>query len=108
MLVGADTLVTTIDASDNQNGVVSLYGMSPYDDGTITLTVSAGPNNNNPYRFYQLNALRISAYDPNDPNSLTPVYDIDNSNRYAKFIRNGHLYIIKDGRTYSPDGKRIE
>ena len=108
MLAGADTLVTTIDASDNQNGVVSLYGMRTDDDGAITLTVSAGPNNNNPYRFYQLNALRISAYDPNDPNSLTPVYNIDNSNKYAKFIRNGHLYIIKDGRTYSPDGKRIE
>ena len=25
-----------------------------------------------------------------------------------KIIRDGHLYIIKDGKTYNPDGKRVK
>ena len=105
-LAGADTFVATIDTSDKRNNIANIFDVYPDDDGTITLTVSAGSNNNSPYKLYQLNALRISAYDPNDPNSLTSV--CDDSNRNTKFIKDGHLYIIKDGRIYTPDGKRIK
>lgn len=63
-LTGTDTKTAVLDASDNRTNTVTISGMSPNDEGTITLTVQAGPNNNNPNKFYYLNALRISAHNP--------------------------------------------
>ena len=62
-LAGADTLTTLTNAADNPASIVTIPGMCPNEDGTITLTVTAGLDNDNPYRFYYLNALRISVHD---------------------------------------------
>jgi hypothetical protein len=66
ILAGKDTLSVTIDASGNKAGTVTIYDMSPDKDGCITLTVQAGPNNDNPNKFYYLNALRISPHSTKD------------------------------------------
>ena len=75
-------------------------------DGIITLKVSAGPGNSNPYKLYYINALRISAYIPD----YTNIGESSSEHQYStrKFIRDKHLYIVKDNRIYSPDGKRIK
>lgn len=54
-----------LDASNNTSNVVTSAGIIPTAGGTITLTVDAGPNNNNgtgtdPTRFYYLGALRVT------------------------------------------------
>ena len=71
-LVGTDSLTAVLDASGNANNTVTIDNIRPDKDGIITLTVSAGPNNNNPYRFYYINALRISAHKPTIPSETAP------------------------------------
>ena len=63
-LAGMEIQTATLDASSNKSNTVTISGIRPDEDGIITLTVSAGPNNNNPNKFYYLNALRISAHNP--------------------------------------------
>lgn len=110
-LAGADTFFVSLDVANNVSKTVTIPCMRPDEDGTITLTVSAGPNNNSPNRFYYLNALRISPSDPNDPNGIKDLESTKHSiiQPFArKVIRGKHLYIIKDNETYSVDGKRVE
>ena len=64
-LAGADTLSVSLNVANNTSSTVTIHDIRPDIDGTITLTVQAGPNNNNSYRFYYLNALRISAHELN-------------------------------------------
>ena len=63
ILAGKDTMSAVLDASDGRAETATISGMYPDKDGCVTLTIQAGPNNNNPYRFYYLNALRISVHD---------------------------------------------
>jgi len=100
-LAGANKLVATIDASDNRSDIASICDICPDDNGSVTLTVSAGPNNNNPNKLYLLNALCISAHTPDS------IKEVGYTKKARKVIRAGHLYIIKDDRIYTPDGKRI-
>ena len=62
-LVGQETKTATLDASNNKSKTVTVSDIQPDEEGTIALTVQAGPNNNNFYKFYYLNALRISAHE---------------------------------------------
>ena len=71
-LIGADTLTAVLNASGNANNTVTIDSIRPDKDGIITLTVSAGPNNNNPYKFYYINALRISARESNRESLTSP------------------------------------
>ena len=105
-LVGKDSLMVTLDASGNVDKTVTIPYMFADNDGIITLKVSAGPGNSNPYKLYYINALRISAYIPDSTN----IDESSSEHQYStrKFIRDKHLYIVKDNRIYSPDGKRIK
>jgi len=109
-LTGSETKTVALDASNNKKVTATISDMRPDSDGTITLTVSAGPNNNNPNRYYYFNALRIWPYDPNDADGIkAPAFDTPPTCRPSarKVIRDKHLYIIKDDKTYTPDGKRV-
>ena len=59
---GADTHSAVLDASNNTDKTAIVSNVLPDENGIIKMTVLAGPNNNNLYRFYYLNALRISAH----------------------------------------------
>ena len=63
-LTGKDTLSVTLDASSNKAETATIFDVCPDDDGCITLTIQAGPNNNDVNKFYYLNALRISPHSP--------------------------------------------
>ena len=106
-LNGSDSCSVILDASNNADKTVTICNVRPDNEGTITLTVQAGPNNNNFYKFYYLNALRIFAYDPRDPDNLQQITNRDNNYRARKYIKDKHLYIFKDNKTYSIEGKRI-
>jgi hypothetical protein len=60
-------------------------------------------------------AMNLECAYPCDPDELMTDIEIPASDASStghpsarKVIRNGHLYIIKDGNTYSPDGKKIK
>ena len=59
---GAETSSAIMDAASNTGNTVTLSDVKPDENGIITLTVQAGPGNNNQHKFYYLNALRISVH----------------------------------------------
>lgn len=71
-IIGADTLTAVLNASGNANNTVTIFDAHPDENGTVTLTVSAGPDNNNSYKFYYINALQISAHTPTWPSVTAP------------------------------------
>lgn len=58
-LVGSATDSVYLDAANNSTDVATLTAM-PTAEGTINVIVSAGENNSNSYKFYYLNALRVT------------------------------------------------
>lgn len=48
-----------LNASSNASQMVSVNGIKPNSDGTITITVKAGPNNNNGDKYYYINYMGI-------------------------------------------------
>ena len=44
---------------NNTSNIISVNGMTPAADGTITVTVGPGPNNTNASKFYFFGAVRI-------------------------------------------------
>lgn len=49
-----------LNASSNTATVVSAGSIEPLSNGTITINVTFGPNNNNQYKFYHINAMKMS------------------------------------------------
>ena len=95
-LAGKDTLSATLDASNNTDGIVTIFDMCPDDEGSITLTIQAGPNNNNANKFYYLNALRIS------PHSTYIIEDWDETD-YSDFEIT-HEFFTPNGIAKSSSG----
>ncbi|MCF0196850.1 MAG: DUF4886 domain-containing protein, partial [Bacteroidaceae bacterium] len=58
-LVGTDTVTVCLDAANNSTQTVRAARVRPTSDGKIHLTVSPGKDNDNTYKFYYINALRI-------------------------------------------------
>lgn len=48
-----------LNASSNTSQMVSVNGIKPKKDGTITITVKAGPNNNNNDKYFYINYMGI-------------------------------------------------
>lgn len=49
-----------VNTSSNSSNVAVVKNITPNEDGTIVITVSAGPNNNNGSKFYYLNTMLIT------------------------------------------------
>lgn len=49
-----------LNASKNTSSIACTENVEPTDDGEITVTITAGPNNNNSTGFYYIAAMRIS------------------------------------------------
>lgn len=56
---GSSDKILILNVSQNSNSIVSAK-LNPKADGTITITASPGPNNNNIYGFFYLGAMKIS------------------------------------------------
>lgn len=56
---GAGSETVFLNASNNVSQVAITGGLTPNLDGTMTISVGPGPNNNNGSRFYYLGAMRI-------------------------------------------------
>jgi hypothetical protein len=56
---GANSAFTDLEPGNNSTQVATVSGIRPKADGTIDLTVTAGPNNTSAEKFYHLNALMI-------------------------------------------------
>ncbi len=49
-----------VNTASNSANVAIVKNITPNDDGTIVITISAGPNNNNGSKFYYLNTMLIT------------------------------------------------
>ncbi len=58
---GATRQEGILDATDNVSKLCSFSGIRPAADGTIAVTLTAGPGNSNEYGLFYLSALRLSA-----------------------------------------------
>jgi len=67
---GANNASGLLNASNNDSEVLILAGLLADDSGTITLDVSAGPNNDNGNGFFYLGAIRIDTRPVPSPGSL--------------------------------------
>ncbi len=69
-LDGANSRTAYLNPSNNTSEMGTATGVVPDASGHITLTVSPGPNNNNPSGFYYLGALQIVSVVP-EPASIS-------------------------------------
>lgn len=60
---GSDVRLASLDAANNKDKVAVVKNVKPNANGQIQLTVSAGDNNTNAYKFYHINALQITAHE---------------------------------------------
>lgn len=66
---GANSGIAFLDASNNASSIVVVSGIQPTGAGTVSIAVSAGPNNNNGSKFYYLGAMMISSAAIPEPTS---------------------------------------
>ncbi|NGM63484.1 hypothetical protein G5B30_16365 [Sphingobacterium sp. SGG-5] len=59
---GANEVTALLDAANNTSNTACANAVQPNNEGEITITITAGPNNNNAYGFYYINALKISSH----------------------------------------------
>lgn len=58
---GANTVVVSLNTSNNTSNIACAEDVQPDTNGEITVTITAGPNNNNSSGFFYLNAMRITS-----------------------------------------------
>ena len=58
---GATRQEGVLDATDNVSELRNFSGIRPAADGTIVVTLTAGPGNNNEYGMFYLSAMRLNA-----------------------------------------------
>lgn len=105
-LIGTEKKTTTLNASNNTNETTTITNIVPDTNGCITLIVQAGPNNNNPYKFYYLNALKISSHKSNANKITSPISS--KHVRAQKVIKDGYIFIEINDKKIALDGKRIK
>jgi len=59
MVKGTNEVVALLDAANNISNIACAEQVSPNAAGEITITITAGSNNNNAYGFYYINALQL-------------------------------------------------
>ena len=57
---GSNEASALLDASNNTSKVAVVKSISPAADGTVDISLSAGPNNNSPEKYYFINTLIIT------------------------------------------------
>ncbi|WP_294081610.1 DUF4886 domain-containing protein [Proteiniphilum sp. UBA5384] len=57
---GTNEKIVYLDASSNIAKVVGTQGIQPRSNGTVSINVTYGPNNNNEYKFFYINAMKLS------------------------------------------------
>lgn len=60
LVKGSNEASALLDASNNTSKVAVVKSISPAADGTVDISLSAGPNNNNPKKYYFINTMIIT------------------------------------------------
>lgn len=71
---GDSTSIGLVDASKNPPETAQVENIYPASDGTITITVEPGENNDNAQNFYYLNAMKVEYPRVEDRKSLRVLY----------------------------------
>ena len=61
ILSGANSAFADLEPGNNSSQVAVVPSIRPKADGTIDLSITAGPNNTSPEKFYHINALMIES-----------------------------------------------
>ncbi|WP_316811158.1 DUF4886 domain-containing protein [Pedobacter heparinus] len=61
IVAGSNNGEASLNTSANSTNIVYVNSIKPADNGKITVTVTAGPNNNSADGFYYLNAVRLTS-----------------------------------------------
>ncbi|RWU04329.1 DUF4886 domain-containing protein [Pedobacter chitinilyticus] len=56
---GTNEVIALLDAANNTSNIACAEQVAPNTAGEITITITAGSNNNNAYGFYYINALQL-------------------------------------------------
>jgi hypothetical protein len=56
---GNNRKIVSVNSSENTSNIASVTGISPKQDGSVTIDLKAGENNNNSYKFFYVNTLQI-------------------------------------------------
>lgn len=56
---GTNEVIALLDAANNTTNIACAEQLTPNSAGEITITITAGSNNNNSYGFYYINALQL-------------------------------------------------
>jgi hypothetical protein len=84
-----------LNTSDNTNTLVSFTNVLSADDGTVTVKIGAGSNNNNEYKFFYINSMTIA---PSVASSLKSVTDVA-FDIYPNPVQN--LAVIESKQTFN-------
>ena len=102
-LIGTEKKTATLNASNNTSQTTTITDILSDTNGCITLIVQAGPKNDNPYKFYYLNALKISPHKPSASAITSP-----KQSTALKVNKDKHIYIKNGDQLFTLDGKRIK
>ncbi len=75
-VTGSSSGTAYLNPSDNRSAVAVVSGITPTPGGTVTVALGPGPNNNNPYGFYYLGAMKVVREAPS-----TVYFDFGSSGR---------------------------
>lgn len=59
IIIGQDTTIVYLDAANNESNIAQATNVFPAVNGTITIIMTWGSNNNNPSRFFYLGAIKM-------------------------------------------------
>ena len=66
-VTGGNSGASTLNASGNSNQVATVSNIVPRADGSVTLRIERGPNNNEAYGFFYITAMKIVYDEPEAP-----------------------------------------
>lgn len=103
VVTGNNSETVYLDASNNNSNTVKVSDMIPASDGTISVVVSPGPNNNNSIHYYYLGAIRVE-YSPintgleNFKNDISDKIHIDVCPNPLKDVTNFEYFMPEAGK----------
>lgn len=98
-ITGQNSDSNTLNSSNNTNNTADVYNIEPTVAGNITFTATVGANNNNPFGFYYLGAIKMVS-------SATPVVDIHTPYLSLIYPNGGENWEV--GKTVSIDWESFD
>jgi len=84
---GINTKSSTLNVSNNSSNTGTILNIEPLADGTISFVATTGTNNNNPFGFYYLGAIKMVI-------STAPISNINPTELTLTYPNNGEIWEV--------------